>query len=92
MRAPDTRVPLVGRGGMGRNHLRVLHETPGFDLVAVVDAKADAPSDLGNVPFLRSVAELASISFEAGEDHRAGRLDRTSDDCGNASPSRPRAP
>jgi UDP-N-acetylglucosamine 3-dehydrogenase len=65
MRAPNTRVALVGVGRMGRNHLRVLRETPGFDLVAVVDAKADAPADLGDVPFFRSVAELATLAFDA---------------------------
>jgi UDP-N-acetylglucosamine 3-dehydrogenase len=69
MRAPNTRVVLVGVGRMGRNHLRVLRETPGFELVAVVDAKAEAPSDLGSIPFFRSVAELASggakIAFDA---------------------------
>jgi predicted dehydrogenase len=54
MRAPNTRLLLVGVGRMGRNHLRVLRETAGFDLVAVVDAKAEAPSDLeGDVCELR---------------------------------------
>jgi UDP-N-acetylglucosamine 3-dehydrogenase len=64
---PNTRVVLVGLGRMGRNHLRVLRETPGFELVAVVDAKAEASADLGNVPFLQSVAELgsANIGFDA---------------------------
>ena len=67
MRAPNTRVVLVGVGRMGRNHLRVLREVPGFELVAVVDAKADAPPDLGDVPFFRSVADLsaAQIAFDA---------------------------
>jgi UDP-N-acetylglucosamine 3-dehydrogenase len=64
-----TRVVLVGLGRMGKNHLRVLRETPGFELVAVVDAKADAPADLGSIPLLRSVAELGSggknIAFDA---------------------------
>ena len=35
------KVVLVGLGRMGTNHLRVLRETPGFELVAVVDAKAE---------------------------------------------------
>ncbi len=60
-----TRVVLVGLGRMGRNHLRVLRETAGFELVAVVDAKAAAPADLGSVPLLRSVAELGNIVFDA---------------------------
>lgn len=57
------KVVLVGLGKMGANHLRVLRETPGFELAAVVDAKADR-SDLG-VPLLRSVADLAKVDFEA---------------------------
>lgn len=57
------KVVLVGLGRMGSNHLRVLKETPGFELVAVVDAQAVKP-DLG-MPLLRSVAELATIDFEA---------------------------
>lgn len=60
-----TKVVLVGLGRMGRNHLRVLRETPGFELVAVVDGKAAPPADLGAVPFLRSIAELTKVDFDA---------------------------
>jgi UDP-N-acetylglucosamine 3-dehydrogenase len=60
-----TRVALVGLGRMGKNHLRVLRETPGFELVAVVDGKAAPPADLGAVPFLRSIGDLAKIDFDA---------------------------
>ena len=63
--APKTKIVLVGLGRMGKNHLRVLRETPGFELAAVVDAKAEAPADLGKIPLLRSVADLSSIDFEA---------------------------
>ena len=63
--SPKTKVVLVGLGRMGKNHLRVLRETPGYELVAVVDAKAAAPADLGKIPLLRSVADLSSIDFEA---------------------------
>ncbi len=65
--AAKTRVVLVGLGRMGRNHLRVLRETPGFELVAVVDAKAEPPADLGAIPLLRSLADLAGakIAFDA---------------------------
>src|SRR5688500_9104521 len=69
--APDARmkkkvkIALVGLGRMGRNHLRVLRETPGFDLVAAVDGAASAPNDLGDVPFLKNVAELAARDVEA---------------------------
>src|SRR4051812_24770217 len=65
MQASKTRVVLIGLGRMGKNHLRVLRETPGLELAAVVDAKAEAPGDLGSVPFLRTVAELSKIDFEA---------------------------
>ena len=34
------KVALIGLGRMGRNHLRVLRETPGFEVVAVVDPHA----------------------------------------------------
>ncbi len=57
------KVVLVGLGRMGANHLRVLRETPGFDLVAVVDKQVTRP-DLG-VPIFRSVAEAAAIDFDA---------------------------
>jgi UDP-N-acetylglucosamine 3-dehydrogenase len=50
---------------MGANHLRVLRESPVFDLVAVVDAQVSR-DDLGAIPLFRSVAELSAIDFEAG--------------------------
>lgn len=65
MASPDTRIALVGLGRMGKNHLRVLRDTPGLKLVAVVDAVAPTPSDLGAVPMLRSVGDLAQIEFDA---------------------------
>jgi UDP-N-acetylglucosamine 3-dehydrogenase len=61
----NTKIVLVGTGRMGKNHLRVLRETPGFELVGVVDAHAPAPPELGLVPFARSVAELGSLPFDA---------------------------
>lgn len=63
--APRKRIVLVGLGRMGKNHLRVLRDTPGVELAGVVDARAEAPGDLGAVPFARSVAELASTPFDA---------------------------
>jgi UDP-N-acetylglucosamine 3-dehydrogenase len=63
--ASKTKIVLVGLGRMGRNHLRVLRETAGFELAAVVDANAAPPQDLGGIPFLRSVNDLAKIDFEA---------------------------
>lgn len=62
--AAKRRVVLVGLGRMGSNHLRVLRETAGFELAAVVDMQAPGPADL-SVPLLRTVAELGSIDFDA---------------------------
>ncbi len=58
-------VVLIGIGRMGKNHFRILREMPGFNLVGVVDAHSAAPADLGEVPFARSIAELAAASFDA---------------------------
>jgi UDP-N-acetylglucosamine 3-dehydrogenase len=63
--ATKTKVALVGLGRMGKNHLRVLRDTPGLELCAVVDGKAMPPNDLGAIPFLRSVAELSAIPCDA---------------------------
>jgi UDP-N-acetylglucosamine 3-dehydrogenase len=63
--ASETKVVLVGLGRMGRNHMRVLEETPGFDLVAVVDPHAPPPGDLGGARFLRDTGELLSLDFDA---------------------------
>ena len=59
------RIALIGFGRMGRNHFRVLRQTPGWELAAVVDAQATPPDDLGAVPFLRSVAELDGVKYDA---------------------------
>jgi UDP-N-acetylglucosamine 3-dehydrogenase len=61
------KIVLVGLGRMGRNHFRVLKETPGFELVAVVDGKAPAPStsDLAGAKFVRDIEELDDASYEA---------------------------
>jgi UDP-N-acetylglucosamine 3-dehydrogenase len=58
------RVALVGLGRMGKNHLRVLRETPGFELAAIVDAHAAPPADLGALPLLRTVEDLRKINFD----------------------------
>ena len=65
MATTKTKIALVGLGRMGRNHLRVLRETPGCELVAVVDASAPVPHDLGAIQFLRSTDELSKLEFEA---------------------------
>lgn len=63
--AANTRVVLFGIGRMGKNHLRVLRETPGFELVGVVDGKAPAPADLGSIKFGRSLEDLGDLAYDA---------------------------
>jgi UDP-N-acetylglucosamine 3-dehydrogenase len=58
------RVVLVGLGRMGRNHRRVLAETPGLELAAVVDPDASAPTNV-SVPVLRTTRDLRAIAFDA---------------------------
>ena len=42
------RAGLVGCGGMGRHHLRVLNDLPEFELVALCDISPDAVNKLGD--------------------------------------------
>jgi predicted dehydrogenase len=41
------RIAVVGAGGFGRNHLRVIHEIDGAELAAVVDTDADTAAEAG---------------------------------------------
>jgi UDP-N-acetylglucosamine 3-dehydrogenase len=59
------KVILVGVGRMGKNHLRVLRETPGFEVVGIVESHGAPPPDLGSIPFFRSLDEITSIDFDA---------------------------
>lgn len=61
--ANKLRVVLLGLGRMGRNHLRVVGESPDFELAGVVDA-GGVPRPQG-VPFFDSVKELRAVDFEA---------------------------
>jgi len=63
--ASKTKILLVGLGRIGQNHLRVLRETPGLELAAVVDAGGPGRHDLGGAAFGASVAEVAKVPFEA---------------------------
>ena len=60
------RIAVVGAGAFGRNHLRILHETPRADLVAAVDSDAE-----------RASSASAEHSCEALSDWRdlSGRVD-----------------
>ena len=55
-------VVLFGLGNMGRNHFRVLEEDPRFNLVAVIDPKAESLPDTikSNAKLLRSLEELGA--------------------------------
>jgi len=56
-----TRVALVGLGAMGRNHLRVLSDLDGTELVAVCDQDAavvDAVSRKHSIPGYTSLVEM----------------------------------
>ena len=59
-------VVLFGLGNMGRNHFRVLEEDPRFNLVAVVDPKADSLPDTikSNAKLLRSLEELGALEYD----------------------------
>jgi UDP-N-acetylglucosamine 3-dehydrogenase len=60
------RAVLVGLGRMGRNHFRVLKQSPSFELVGVVDpgaAKPD-PGELGTTRFARDLADFGDSEFD----------------------------
>jgi UDP-N-acetylglucosamine 3-dehydrogenase len=48
---------------MGRNHVRIVSESPDFELAAVVDTGEVTPQT--NAPFLHDIRELRSLSFDA---------------------------
>ncbi len=53
---------VVGAGGFGKNHLRVIHETPGAELIAVVDTDATRAAEAAkqyNCQAYTSTADLA---------------------------------
>lgn len=57
MSAPVLRAGTVGLGAMGRNHLRVLGQLEGVELVAAVDP-AFAGGEAGGVPVLETLDDL----------------------------------
>ena len=68
-----TRVGLIGLGAMGRNHLRVLADLDGAELVAVCDADAETASAAGlkhSVPSHTSWDEM--LDLEQGRGHVPG--------------------
>lgn len=57
------RVVLFGLGRMGRNHMRVISESPDFELVGVVDV--GRPSSQLSVPLATDLAGLGGLDFDA---------------------------
>lgn len=60
------RVVVVGCGRMGRNHLRVLAEDPGFEVVGVVDP--DFPDESIKLPSGPEVPVMRSVDNLIGKD------------------------
>ena len=56
------RVAVVGAGAFGKNHLRVLHESPDAELVAVVDADEARAAEAAARHNCRAVADLSELT------------------------------
>jgi len=56
------RVAVIGAGTFGKNHLRVLHESPDAELVAVVDTDAERAADAGVRHNCRAITDLAELT------------------------------
>jgi predicted dehydrogenase len=53
---------VVGAGGFGRNHLRVIHEMDGVELVAVVDTDALKAADAAKQYGCEALTDLAGLT------------------------------
>lgn len=58
------RAGVVGLGAMGRHHVRVLRDLDGVRLVGVADPLGDVHRVAGDVPVVRSVAELVAVGID----------------------------
>ena len=56
------RVALVGAGSMGRNHARIIAESPSAELALVIDAKADAARSLADAHGTAWATDLDGLS------------------------------
>ncbi|HYP05109.1 MAG TPA: Gfo/Idh/MocA family oxidoreductase, partial [Bryobacteraceae bacterium] len=56
------RVAVVGAGAFGANHLRVLHELPAADLVAVVDSEPARAIEVAAKYNCSAIASLAELT------------------------------
>lgn len=65
----EVRVGLIGLGSMGRNHLRVLGDSPGLRLIAVSDpdpgALAAAAAESGGTAFADPLSMLSTAGLDA---------------------------
>ncbi len=59
------RIAVLGYGRMGKAQVRVMRETPGLDVVAVIDPKADAAPELGSIRRYAHLSEVDPASFDA---------------------------
>jgi predicted dehydrogenase len=55
------RAGVIGLGMMGRNHLRVLRELPGVEVVGAVDPSLAARAELGSVPLDMVTADVDEL-------------------------------
>jgi UDP-N-acetylglucosamine 3-dehydrogenase len=62
----SAKIVLVGLGKMGKNHFRVAHSHPQFELVAVVDPEvAKVTNTYEGVPVVASLDELKTTDYSA---------------------------
>jgi predicted dehydrogenase len=55
------RVAVVGAGAFGKNHLRVLHESPAAELIAVVDTDTERASESAHKHHCQPYAEVSEL-------------------------------
>jgi len=60
--ASPVRIGVVGTGGMGRHHVRLLAELPGADLVGIHDANAEASGALAARHGVRAVERFEELA------------------------------
>ena len=56
-----TRIAVIGAGAFGKNHLRVLHESPDAELVAVVDTDPGRSAEAADQHHCRAITNLSEL-------------------------------